>query len=227
MQKKISLLTRIWISFCIVANLAVIVLGAVAFGSGIYEPLNSLTESQQMLVILPYVVILAGYIVLMCGKKSGYFIVFVAAIINAIYSLSISLWLPALFCLLNPVITWLLVRSRWAHWKEIDEQNREIRKQLAAKYKEDLEYYQQKSTSDKSNTKDNLHTKQLKSRKVALFLTIFPYTGVLGIDLIYLGYVKLGLLKLITAGGCLVWYVIDIVKIAKGTMRDVYGRPLK
>ena len=65
-----------------------------------------------------------------------------------------------------------------------------------------------------------------KSRTVALILASIPHTGILGIDRFYLGYVWTGLLKLITAGGCLVWYVIDIIRISKGITTDSAGRPL-
>lgn len=66
-----------------------------------------------------------------------------------------------------------------------------------------------------------------KSRKVALFLSAFPWTGFLGIDRFYLGYIGIGILKFLTAGGLLVLYVVDIVKIAKGTMRDKDGNRLR
>lgn len=65
-----------------------------------------------------------------------------------------------------------------------------------------------------------------KSRKVALILASIPHTGIFGVDKFYLGYFWLGLLKLLSCGGMLVWYVIDIIKIAKGTMCDKFGTPL-
>ena len=65
-----------------------------------------------------------------------------------------------------------------------------------------------------------------KSRKLALFLAIFPWTGFLGIDRMYLGYIAIGIFKFFTAGGFLVLYVIDIVKIANGTMLDSNGNKL-
>ena len=76
-----------------------------------------------------------------------------------------------------------------------------------------------------SDTED-IAIAQEKKRNTALFLAIFPWTGLLGIDRIYLGYIFSGILKFITAGGFLVLYIVDIVRIAKGTMRDKHGNPL-
>lgn len=59
---------------------------------------------------------------------------------------------------------------------------------------------------------------------VALLLSIF--LGGIGVDRFYLGKVGTGILKLITIGGFGIWYVIDIILIAAGSMRDAQGRPL-
>lgn len=59
---------------------------------------------------------------------------------------------------------------------------------------------------------------------VALLLSIF--LGYLGVDRFYLGHVGLGLLKLFTFGGCCIWWLIDIILIATGSLRDAQGRPM-
>jgi TM2 domain len=59
---------------------------------------------------------------------------------------------------------------------------------------------------------------------VALLLSIF--VGSLGIDRFYLGYVGLGILKLVTLGGCGVWSLIDIILIALHKLPDAKGNPL-
>lgn len=64
-----------------------------------------------------------------------------------------------------------------------------------------------------------------KSFMVALVLSIL--VGSLGVDRFYLGYVGLGILKLITAGGCGIWWVIDIILIATKNLKDAQGRPLE
>lgn len=59
---------------------------------------------------------------------------------------------------------------------------------------------------------------------VALLLSIF--LGSLGIDRFYLGKIGTGLLKLVTFGGLGIWWLIDVILIATGAMRDAQGRPL-
>ncbi|MCP3685667.1 MAG: TM2 domain-containing protein [bacterium] len=50
-----------------------------------------------------------------------------------------------------------------------------------------------------------------KNHIVAILLSFF--LGGLGIDRFYLGYIGLGILKLITAGGFGVWALIDFILI--------------
>ncbi|HUI41189.1 MAG TPA: TM2 domain-containing protein [Terriglobia bacterium] len=60
---------------------------------------------------------------------------------------------------------------------------------------------------------------------VALILSIL--LGTLGVDRFYLGYVGLGILKLITLGGCGVWWIVDVILIATDKLPDAEGRPLR
>ncbi len=60
---------------------------------------------------------------------------------------------------------------------------------------------------------------------VALLLSIL--LGGLGIDRFYLGYVGLGILKLVTLGGCGIWWLIDLILIAMNKLPDAQGNPLR
>lgn len=50
--------------------------------------------------------------------------------------------------------------------------------------------------------------------------------GIFGLDRFYLGYTGLGIVKLLTLGGCGVWALIDWILIFAGSMKDAKGRPL-
>ena len=64
----------------------------------------------------------------------------------------------------------------------------------------------------------------MKSKTVALVLSIF--LGVLGIDRFYLGYMGLGILKLLTGGGFGIWWLIDVVLILLGKVKTKDGQDL-
>lgn len=64
-----------------------------------------------------------------------------------------------------------------------------------------------------------------KEYMVALLFSIF--LGYLGIDRFYMGQVGIGIGKLLTLGGCGIWYLIDIILIATRSSNDSSGLPLK
>ncbi|MBO4915952.1 MAG: NINE protein [Oscillospiraceae bacterium] len=63
----------------------------------------------------------------------------------------------------------------------------------------------------------------MKNKTTALVLSVL--LGGLGVDRFYLGYVGIGVLKLLTAGCFGVLYIIDIVNIATGKLRPADGSP--
>jgi hypothetical protein len=64
-----------------------------------------------------------------------------------------------------------------------------------------------------------------KEYLIALLFSIF--LGFYGVDRFYMGQAGLGIGKLLTFGGCGIWYLIDIVLIAIRSSNDSMGRPLK
>lgn len=64
-----------------------------------------------------------------------------------------------------------------------------------------------------------------KSRIVAALLCWFG--GGFGIHRFYLGYTQIGILQILTCGGCGIWAIIDLVMILTRGLPDNNGRPLK
>jgi TM2 domain-containing membrane protein YozV len=48
--------------------------------------------------------------------------------------------------------------------------------------------------------------------------------GGLGVDRFYTGHMGLGVLKLLTGGGCGIWWLIDLIKIITGSFVDGDGK---
>lgn len=56
--------------------------------------------------------------------------------------------------------------------------------------------------------------KPIYNRIIFLFISIF--VGLIGLDRIYLGDYKLGILKFATLGGVGIWYLLDLFRICLG-----------
>ncbi len=63
-----------------------------------------------------------------------------------------------------------------------------------------------------------------KEWMMALILSVL--LGSLGVDRFYMGYIGLGILKLVTCGGLGIWALIDIILIAMRKLPDADGRQL-
>ena len=54
-----------------------------------------------------------------------------------------------------------------------------------------------------------------------MLLSIF--LGSLGVDRFYVGKIGTGILKLLTLGGCGIWWIIDVIVVAAGRFTDSNG----
>ena len=77
------------------------------------------------------------------------------------------------------------------------------------------------SNTNTKAVKKNADPGEGKSQLIALILCIF--VGVLGIHRFYLGYTKEGVIQLLTAGGCGIWSLIDLVRIITGDLKPKDG----
>ncbi|OUJ75649.1 hypothetical protein BXP70_05125 [Hymenobacter crusticola] len=64
-----------------------------------------------------------------------------------------------------------------------------------------------------------------KSQVVALVLAIL--VGGLGIHRFYLGYTGIGIVQLLTLGGCGIWALIDLIRIITGDLKPKGGEYAK
>lgn len=60
-----------------------------------------------------------------------------------------------------------------------------------------------------------------KSQIIALILVIV--VGGLGVHRFYLGYTLIGVIQLLTAGGCGIWWLIDLIRIITGDLGPADG----
>jgi len=63
-----------------------------------------------------------------------------------------------------------------------------------------------------------------KSRLVALFLCWF--LGIFGVHRFYLGKIGTGVIMLLTCGGFVIWWLVDLIMILVGVSHDKEGRLL-
>ncbi len=70
----------------------------------------------------------------------------------------------------------------------------------------------------------DVNAPESKDWLTTLLLSIF--LGSLGIDRFYTGSMGLGIAKLLTGGGCGIWYVVDLIFIVTGSYKDANGNAL-
>ncbi len=70
---------------------------------------------------------------------------------------------------------------------------------------------------ENSSTDQYLHLSKVSFTSPGLMLAVSFFLGYMGIDRMALGEVGLGFLKLITCGGCGLWWIADLFLIMKKT----------
>lgn len=90
----------------------------------------------------------------------------------------------------------------------------------ADKYPKESEKYIASEVNQLSNTQQLLLTDQLKLKDPTLALLLSFFFGTFAVDRFYLGNIMLGILKLITIGGCGIWTIIDWFIIMKSTRKQ-------
>jgi hypothetical protein len=59
-----------------------------------------------------------------------------------------------------------------------------------------------------------------------LLCLLLGIIGVHGIHRFYTGHIVIGVIQLLTVGGCYVWWIVDLILIVTGSYIDSEGRPL-
>lgn len=67
---------------------------------------------------------------------------------------------------------------------------------------------------------------ELKNKWLTTLLLCW-FLGVFGVHRFYTGHTLIGVLQLLTLGGCGIWALVDLVIIVTGGYKDAEGNPLK
>jgi TM2 domain-containing membrane protein YozV len=74
----------------------------------------------------------------------------------------------------------------------------------------------------KCGVRQKKQSSDISSKWLTVFLLSF-FLGELGVDRFYVGKIGTGVLKLLTAGGCGIWWLIDWIMILTGKFTDKDG----
>ncbi len=69
-------------------------------------------------------------------------------------------------------------------------------------------------------------TPQEGNRNYIVTLLLAWFLGFLGVHRFYTGYIIIGIVQLLTAGGCGIWTLVDVISIALNKYKDADGKDL-
>ena len=75
----------------------------------------------------------------------------------------------------------------------------------------------------------SLSTEQKKEQQNRWLITLLLcwIVGVFGVHRFYTGHTTIGIIQLLTLGGCGIWTLVDLIIIITGNFKDAQGNPIK
>ncbi len=67
----------------------------------------------------------------------------------------------------------------------------------------------------------------VKEDKWLISILLCFFLGVLGAHRFYTGHIGIGIIQLLTGGGCGIWTLIDFIILLTGNYKDAEGNPIK
>lgn len=89
-------------------------------------------------------------------------------------------------------------------------------------YSDDSTYLDDEESDDVEESTDAQETSSGKSQLITLLLCLF--IGGIGAHRFYLGYIGIGIIFLLTGGGCGIWWLIDLIRIITQDLQPKDGR---
>ena len=69
--------------------------------------------------------------------------------------------------------------------------------------------------------------RQEQEKRWIVSLVLCWFFGFLGAHRFYTGHTGIGIVQLLTLGGCGIWWLIDFIILLVGSFRDVDGNPIR
>ena len=81
---------------------------------------------------------------------------------------------------------------------------------------------------DKDQTQVHHHYhKEKENKDGAITLILCLFLGYLGVHRFYSGHIGIGVIQLLTGGGCGIWTLIDLIMIIAGSYKDADGNTVR